>query len=820
MPDAEAIAAELAKADSMDDFFGKEGIFAKLFANTLEQMMEAKLTDQLGYEPYEAKGRNSGNSRNGYYSKKVRTSVAGDYASIGNQVFFDANGDGIFNGSDYGIPGVTVVLAVDLADPGNINAGEVIATATTDEFGQYSFDGLPDGNYLVAVTDTDNVLGELAQIIGSSGSADNHSKDQPYAVTLAGSDNNTADFGFAPPNHNNTKGLIGDFIFLDANANNSQDAGDQGLEGVVVELCDAAGTTTLQSTTTDENGYYYFGNLAVDPSTIYTIKVDTSTLPPGLTNNVDPNGGNDSTSQTTLSTATKIDLTQDFGYKFSGVSGSIGNQVWEDTDADGLFEAGEQGINDVTLDLYWDKNGDGKVDPGEPVISRTVTDSSGGNGTYGFSNLPTNGATGINYIVDVTDVDGVLSGWWHSLGTTGDNQSKVDPYGVELNSSNTSDTTVDFGYYLDPANLGDFVWLDTIENNIQDSSEPGINAVPVQLVITYPGGDKITLVVPTSGDGQYSFENLLMDEDFNGIGSATNCSTGAGGDEPCFTVSVKTDPVAVARVTPGAGAPDVDSNNHDGSQAFPVQGSEDDTFDFGYKNEQTLLADLGDLPTNYPTLLANNGAINQTFPDGDANNQPDDASAVWLGDTVDYESEGQPTVDALGDDNNGINDEDGVDLSSIIWNPGTTTSLNVTVTSNSPQTADVLVLFDWNNNGSFNDPGDGVYLQTANVPAGTGGNPGQVIVPVSFEIPADFDPAVTPIYIRARVFGAQVVANAAFGEGLVINGEVEDYHVGPTAITLQDFTAVNMAMPLMIIAAFAVLAMASVLIVSSRRKVG
>lgn len=74
MPDAERVAAELAKAESMDDFFGKDGIFAKLFANTLEQMMEEELTDHLGYEPYEARGRNSGNSRNGYYSKKVRTS--------------------------------------------------------------------------------------------------------------------------------------------------------------------------------------------------------------------------------------------------------------------------------------------------------------------------------------------------------------------------------------------------------------------------------------------------------------------------------------------------------------------------------------------------------------------------------------------------------------------------------------------------------------------------------------------------------------------------------------------------------------------------
>ena len=40
----------------MDDFFGRDGIFAKLFANTLEQMLEAELSDELGYEPHEASG--------------------------------------------------------------------------------------------------------------------------------------------------------------------------------------------------------------------------------------------------------------------------------------------------------------------------------------------------------------------------------------------------------------------------------------------------------------------------------------------------------------------------------------------------------------------------------------------------------------------------------------------------------------------------------------------------------------------------------------------------------------------------------------------
>ncbi len=74
MPNAEEVARELGKATSMDDFYGKEGIFARLFSETIEQMLEAELTDELGYEPYEAKGRNSGNSRNGHYASSMRTS--------------------------------------------------------------------------------------------------------------------------------------------------------------------------------------------------------------------------------------------------------------------------------------------------------------------------------------------------------------------------------------------------------------------------------------------------------------------------------------------------------------------------------------------------------------------------------------------------------------------------------------------------------------------------------------------------------------------------------------------------------------------------
>jgi putative transposase len=89
MPSAEEVQKELSTAKSMDDFFGKEGIFARLFSSTLEQMLEAELSEKLEYEPYEAKGRNSGDSRNGSYPKKLRCSNG----EVTIQVPRDRNGE-------------------------------------------------------------------------------------------------------------------------------------------------------------------------------------------------------------------------------------------------------------------------------------------------------------------------------------------------------------------------------------------------------------------------------------------------------------------------------------------------------------------------------------------------------------------------------------------------------------------------------------------------------------------------------------------------------------------------------------------------------
>src|SRR5215213_437463 len=74
LPSVERIQQELAGANSIDDFFGKDGIFARLFADTLEQMLEAELTAHLGYPHHAPEGRNSGNSRNGKRTRQLRTS--------------------------------------------------------------------------------------------------------------------------------------------------------------------------------------------------------------------------------------------------------------------------------------------------------------------------------------------------------------------------------------------------------------------------------------------------------------------------------------------------------------------------------------------------------------------------------------------------------------------------------------------------------------------------------------------------------------------------------------------------------------------------
>lgn len=60
---------------SKEDF---QSFFSELYKQGVEEMLKAELDEHLGYEKHSKDGHNTGNSRNGFYTKKVKTESLGD----------------------------------------------------------------------------------------------------------------------------------------------------------------------------------------------------------------------------------------------------------------------------------------------------------------------------------------------------------------------------------------------------------------------------------------------------------------------------------------------------------------------------------------------------------------------------------------------------------------------------------------------------------------------------------------------------------------------------------------------------------------------
>jgi len=162
---------------------------------------------------------------------------------------------------------------------------------------------------------------------------------------------------------------------------------------------------------------------------------------------------------------------------------------------------------------------------------------------------------------------------WHSKGAddTSDN-SQDDHYPVTLPAGGNVDTA-DFGYYSQPGSLGDRVWNDVDGNGVFDPAvDSGLEGVTVFLDIVYPDGTTTTLQTVTDSDGLYEFSNLLLDEDFNGIGT----TYGDGGDEPSHIVRVDENTLPAGLVS-----------------TWPVRGSNTDTTDVGGNATDEEDVDMG-----------------------------------------------------------------------------------------------------------------------------------------------------------------------------------------------------------------------------------
>ncbi len=158
-------------------------------------------------------------------SKDLNFGLRLSQASLGDYVWYDANGDGIQDASESGIPGVTLALwsAVGGAP------GAVLANTTTGPDGKYAFSPIVAGDYFVQVTDTAHVLAGLALTVGPQ------SKPNPFGpITLHDGDTYLdADFGYTFACAS-TRGVIAGHAWNDVNGNGVIESTEAGIPGIQV----------------------------------------------------------------------------------------------------------------------------------------------------------------------------------------------------------------------------------------------------------------------------------------------------------------------------------------------------------------------------------------------------------------------------------------------------------------------------------------------------------------------------------------------------------------------------------------------------------
>jgi hypothetical protein len=410
----------------------------------------------------------------------------------------------------------------------------------------------------------------------------------------------------------------------------------------------------------------------------------------------------------------------------------VSGTVWADVNADGNIDTFDAPIGNMRV--YHDVNRNGQYDDGEQFVTTSNTGTSVGD--YSITIL----ATEPNTFVIGVDLE---PGWTTSI--VGGDQ-------IEL-FMEPGETVANQDFFLNPpndpsgsgpANITGFIFNDLDADGQKDPGENGIAGVRVFIDDPLaPNGmwDPVEIFTFTSSTGGYFFADV--DPGVHRVDvQIDNEGTGAA----LYNMTVPAAGFREVTVTAGATATNVT---------------------FGLDNRADL--DWGDLPDTFNTTEGAGGPSHFVVPH------------FRLGSTIDGEVDGQPTADAMGDDNvdgiSGVDDvDDGVSIFSGggVLHPGLNT-LEITVFGVGGLLSGWI---DWDNDGtfdsgerlSFTDATSGeVYGQEAEITPGTH----------KLNITA---PAVIPT--------AQLGARFRWGEsGLGLSdaafiGEVEDYYLSSSAVVL------------------------------------
>jgi fimbrial isopeptide formation D2 family protein/uncharacterized repeat protein (TIGR01451 family) len=403
-------------------------------------------------------------------------------ATIGNFVWTDLNANGVQDSGETGIGDVAVMLT------GTDDLGPVALTVRTDGSGNYAFTAVRPGSYVVSFP---IITGSLSSPISRGTVATDSNPATGNSVTLAaGGTDATIDHGYYQTV------TFGDRVWFDRDDNGIVGSNEPGLGGVTVRVTSfgldgvaGGGDDVSASTSTLPDGTWAIVGLM--PGT-YTVSV-ASPVGYGAGFDLDGITTPNSATLTALSGTNRSDI--DFGLRGTG---SLGDRIWLDADADGVIDAREAGVAGATVSALW-FGPDGVRGGGDDLTFVTVTDETG---SWSIAFLP----SGV-YQVSV-------SGLQVGLEPTSDPDglATINTAPVTL-AAGASDNTLDFGYRFPPGSIGGNVWNDVVADGTLSAADVGLGGITVVVTSLGPdgvpgGGDDEVTIVVTKADGTWSLAGL------------------------------------------------------------------------------------------------------------------------------------------------------------------------------------------------------------------------------------------------------------------------------------------------------------------------
>ncbi|PTX60413.1 putative secreted protein (Por secretion system target) [Kordia periserrulae] len=350
--------------------------------------------------------------------------------NISGNVFNDVNADGVNATTEAGLSGVVINLYEDLNQNGRVDRGEpLIATATSDRSGNYNFTGITAPNVIVQM------------VLPANTPQFTFTPTTPVSVVVTGSTSTTIDFGI---NRQlvvlyNVSGIVWD----DQDADQIKDSTESRLEGVAVTLYEDVNANgaldmvdrSLSTITTSATGFYQFSNVNLQNVLVVPTVPSNGTL-------TTPNSRAISSINTNA-----IDV--DFGIKIASTLFQVTGVVFNDQNANGIIDAGEESIDGLPVEIYADTDLSGTFDPNlDLLVAFTQTSNSG----FGFLNpnyLVDDIPGGQVFIVVIIPEDTIFTTY---TPTFDPDSGTANPDGVYPTNLNTNLVDINFGIKVEDAN--------------------------------------------------------------------------------------------------------------------------------------------------------------------------------------------------------------------------------------------------------------------------------------------------------------------------------------------------------------------------------